>query len=136
MKFNKRNASSDHIDNRSILDLLIKARKDTKEATCSRVENGDRLFEKKNKIHQVSPSPPDRLWSPAPAAAIPLLSSGWAEARTSSTDKADLYLLTSLSSPARGPTAAVSDRRTRTVRSPLSPVSRTQALPAGIPPRP
>ena len=61
----------------------------------------------------MSSSPPDRLWSPAPAAALPLLSSGWAEARTSSTDKADLYLLTSLSSPARGPTAAVSDRRTR-----------------------
>ncbi len=61
---------------------------------------------------------PARLWSPAPAAAIQLLSSGWAEARTSSTDKANLYLLTSLSShgPARGPTAAVSDRRT--VRSP------------------
>jgi hypothetical protein len=60
----------------------------------------------------VSSSPPGRLWSPAPAAALLLLSSGWAEARTSSTDKVDLYLLISLSSPARGPTAAVSDRRT------------------------
>jgi hypothetical protein len=39
---------------------------------------------------------PTVLWSSAPAAALPLLSSGWAE-----DFEADLYLLTSLSSPAR-----------------------------------
>ena len=105
---NKRNASSDRIDNRSILDQSKERRKLPAKWRSS-------LRAKKQNPSVVKPA---RLWSPAPAAAIPLLSSGWAEARTSSTDKTDLYLLTSLSSPAaaRGPTAAVSDRRT--VRSP------------------
>ena len=93
----------------------IKARKEGSYLQQSGKWRSSLRVKKQNSPSVVKPA---RLWSPAPAAALPLLSSGWAEARTSSTDKADLYLLTSLSSPAaaRGPTAAVSDRRT--VRSP------------------